>query len=370
MKTDKLKQNGQGLQNKIFFLSVSIRVYLWTIKLSLFLLLILTSLFFAACRGSQSALDAGGIQSERLESLWWIFFYVCAAVYLIVMAVLLTAWYRAKKADAETAPEIAPDTRREKRVSNIVKGAVAVTLVTMFVLMISSFRTGRAIGSLSSAPDYLSIKVTGHQWWWEIEYQDKVPSNNVTTANELHLPVGRPVKLELKSDDVIHSFWLPNLHGKKDLVPNMPTVFYFQADKPGTYWGQCAEFCGYQHAKMRFIVVVESPEDFNNWIASGRQSSVEPATDLQKRGQEIFLTSSCVQCHTVQGTIANGRVGPNLTHIASRPYIAAGSLENTRAHLENWVTDPQKIKPGIRMPMNNYEAEDLRALIDYLESLK
>jgi cytochrome c oxidase subunit II len=332
--------------------------------------LFLICLFLSGCRGSQSALDAGGVQSERLENLWWIFFFVCAAVYLIVMAVLIAAWYRAKKASAETAPEIKPNPEREKRVGNIVKGAIAVTILTLFVLMISSFRTGRAINSLSSAPDYLSIKVTGHQWWWEIEYQDAVPSNNVTTANELHIPVGRPIKLELKSNDVIHSFWLPNLHGKKDLVPNMPTAFYFQADKPGTYWGQCAEFCGYQHAKMRFIVVVESPEEFDKWINAGRQSSMPPATDLQKRGREIFLTSSCVQCHTVQGTIAAGRVGPNLTHIASRPYIAAGSLRLTREHLQNWVTDPQKIKPGIRMPMNNYSTEDLQALIEYLESLK
>jgi len=339
--------------------------YIW-----LNLLPALAAFLCASCRGSQSALDAAGVQSERLENLWWLFFYVCAAVYLIVMTVLLAAWYRAKKADAETAPEITPNAEREKRISNIVKGAIAVTLVTLFVLMISSFRTGRALNSLSKAQNHLSIKVTGHQWWWEIEYQDAIPSNNVMTANELHIPVGRPVKLELQSNDVIHSFWVPVLHGKKDLVPNLPTTIYFQADKPGTYWGQCAEFCGYQHAKMRFIVVVESPEEFDAWINTGRQSSIQPSTDLQKRGQEIFLTSSCTQCHTIQGTIAGGRVGPNLTHIASRPYIAAGSLQNTRGHLQNWVTDPQKIKPGIRMPMNNYSPEDLQALIEYLESLK
>jgi cytochrome c oxidase subunit II len=212
--------------------------------------------------------------------------------------------------------------------------------------------------------------VTGHQWWWQAEYRYDVPDSNVMTANEIHIPVGRPIKLELRSNDVIHSFWLPNLHGKKDLIPNYPTTFYFMADKPGTYWGQCAEFCGYQHAKMRFIVIAEPPDQFAAWIDAQRQPSVQPANDVQKRGQQIFMTSVCTQCHTIQGTRAGGSVGPNLTHIASRQYIAAGSLANTREHLANWVTDPQKFKPGIRMPMNEYSKEDLNALIDYLETLK
>jgi cytochrome c oxidase subunit 2 len=334
------------------------------------LLLAAAGLLGASCRGAQSALDAAGVQSERLENLWWVFFYVCAAVYLAVMAVLIAAFFRTPKADAGTAAEIRPDAAREKRLSNTVKAAVAVTLIALFALMIISFRTGRAVNSLAQSPDHLSIKIKGHQWWWEVEYQDATPSNNVTTANEIHIPVGRPIKLELQSTDVIHSFWLPNLHGKKDLVPNYPAVFYFQADKPGTYWGQCAEYCGYQHAKMRFMVVAEAAEDFNNWLVSQRQPSARPADDLQKRGQEIFLTSVCTQCHTVQGTPANGKVGPSLTHIASQQYIAAGSLENTREHLEKWVTDPQQIKPGIRMPMNNYSKEDLAALVEYLRSLK
>ncbi|HEY0458439.1 MAG TPA: cytochrome c oxidase subunit II [Pyrinomonadaceae bacterium] len=337
-------------------------------KKSLFL--IFAGAVLSGCRGSQSALDSAGVQSGRLESLWWLFFSITAAVYVITMTVLLIALFRRRAADEQTAPELAPDAAREKRISNTVKGAVAVTLLTLFVLMIVSFRTGSAIQTLAGAEEPLQIKVTGHQWWWEIEYQNAVPSNNVTTANEIHLPAGRPIKLVLQSNDVIHSFWLPNMHGKKDLVPNYPTVFYFQADKPGTYWGQCAEYCGYQHAKMRFIVTVESPEDFDNWYKAQQQSSAQPSNDVQKRGQEIFLTSVCTQCHTIQGTQAGGRVGPNLTHIATRPYIAAGSLQNTREHLQNWVTDPQRIKPGIRMPMNNYSPEDLQALVEYLESLK
>lgn len=330
--------------------------------------------FLSSCRGSQSALDSAGVQSDRLANLWWIFFYVCTAVYLIVMAVLLTAFFRArresKRANAETAPDVSPDQTAENRLSNIIKGAVAVTLIILFVFMIASFRTGRAINSLASHPEPLIIKITGYQWWWEVEYQDRIPSNNVLTANEIHIPVGRPVKFLLQSTDVIHSFWVPNLHGKKDLVPGYPTTFMFEASKPGVFWGQCAEFCGYQHAHMRFAVVAESPEDFDKWVVAQRQSSVQPTTDLQKRGQEVFLTTTCAQCHTIQGTIANARVGPNLTHIASRMTLAAGTLPNTKGHLGGWISDPQAVKPGVRMPQNTYSSEDLQALLEYLQSLK
>jgi len=334
-------------------------------------MLALASFLFASCGGRQSALDAAGIQAERLQDLWWLFFYITAAVYLIVMAVLLIALFRNKKVDERTPPEVEPDEARETRIGYIVKGAVAVTVVTLFALMITSFRTGKAINSMAETPPAVAIKITGHQWWWEVEYQDeKTPSNNVLTANEIHVPVGQPVKLMLQSNDVIHSIWLPNFHGKKDLVPNYPTTFYFSADKPGVYWGQCAEFCGYQHAKMRFTVVAETPEEYQSWYQAQQQAPQPAADEMQKRGEQIFLTSVCTQCHTVQGTTANGRVGPNLTHIAARPYIAAGSLQNTGDHLKQWITDPQAIKPGIRMPMNQYTGDDMQALVTYLESLK
>ena len=324
-----------------------------------------------SCRGSQSALDPAGIQSERLESLWWLFFSVTGAVYLIVMTVLLIAFFRRRKASSETSPELQPKPDGEKRLSNVIKAAVALTTIVLFVLMIVSFRAGRVVHSLAQGEDEpLSIRIKGQQWWWEVEYQDKIPSNNVTTANEIHLPVGRRVKIQVESTDVIHSFWVPNLHGKVDLIPNYRTTFFLRADKPGTYFGQCAEFCGYQHAKMRFIVIAESPADFDKWLQAQQQPGAPPTTDSQKRGQEIFLTTTCAQCHTIQGTPAFGRVGPNLTHIASRPYLAAGSLQNTREHLQSWVTDAQRIKPGNRMPMNPYSPDDLQALLDYLESLK
>jgi len=335
-------------------------------------LFIAAGLVASSCGGRQSAVDAAGIQAERLESLWWIFFWVTAVVYIVVMVLLIVAFFRNKRSNEEERPDTIPDPTRENRATRIVGGAVAVTVITLFVLMITSFRAGRAVNSLGEKPPDLSIKVTGHQWWWEVEYQDDGnPSNNVTTANELHVPIGRTVKIMLQSNDVIHSLWMPNLHGKKDLVPIYPTTFYFEADRPGNYWGQCAEFCGYEHAKMRIAITAESPEDFQTWLNAARRTPPPPNNGtVESRGRDIFLQSVCAQCHTVSGTNAAGRVGPNLTHIAARPYIAAGSLQNTGENLEAWITDPQHIKPGVYMPMNQYSDDDLLALTAYLKSLK
>ena len=328
-------------------------------------------LLLAACGGRQSAVDAAGIQADRLESLWWTFFAVTAVVYVVVMILLIIAWIKTRKVNEEERPDVVPDPGRERRAKTVVSGALVITVITLFVLMVTSFRAGRAINSLSETPPDLSIKVTGHQWWWEIQYSDDVtPANNVTTANELHVPVGRTVKIMLQSNDVIHSLWMPNFHGKKDLIPIYPTTFYFNAEKPGNYWGQCAEFCGYQHAKMRLVITAESPEDFQKWIDAGRQTPPIPTDTVRKRGEEIFTTSVCAQCHTIQGTGAGGRVGPDLTHIASRPYIGAGAMVNTSDNLANWILDPQKIKPGIKMPQSQFSDEDLNALVTYLESLK
>jgi cytochrome c oxidase subunit 2 len=335
------------------------------------------SLFAAAtlCLGAygqnQSALDAAGIQAQRLEHLWWVFFYICVGVYVIVLTVLLAALFKRKTSNGDISPDVRPDQAREKQAGLVVKGAVGMTAVIILALMIMSFQTGRAIGSQQYAPQPLTLKITGSQWWWSVEYVDNEdPSNNIRTANELHLPMGRPVQIAFTSTDVIHSFWVPNLHGKIDLIPNYPTTFFFRPDKEGIYFGQCAEFCGYQHAKMRFTVYVHSQVDFDAWANAQRQTPAAPAYSALQRGQQIFLTSTCTQCHAVQGTPANGSVGPNLTHVASRRYIAAGSLQNTNENLRKWITDPQAIKPGNRMPMHTYSNEDLTSLVTYIESLK
>jgi cytochrome c oxidase subunit 2 len=333
------------------------------------------SLLLSGCAGVQSALDPAGPQSGRISGHWWLMFYTLSAVFLIVMCVLLAAAFRTRRSvsSSETAnlPDVKPEPGRERRMSHTVAGGIVVTIIILFVLLLSSFLTGRALYSIASAgEDALTVEVTGQQWWWKVQYSNRIPSQIVTTANEIHIPVNRPVRFKLTSQDVIHSFWIPNLHGKTDLIPGHVTYIWIRADRTGTYRGQCAEFCGYQHAHMAFTVIVESEEQFKAWYDAQLRPAAEPATPEQARGQQVFLTSPCILCHRIQGTDAGGAVGPDLTHIASRPTLAAGTLENTRGQLAGWVVDSQGIKPGNRMPPNNLEPQDLQSLLDYLQSLK
>jgi cytochrome c oxidase subunit 2 len=247
--------------------------------------------------------------------------------------------------------------------------AVGVTVVVLFVLLVASVWTGRAIASPGPTSAVI-VNLTGHQWWWEAEYEDAVPSQRVRTANELHIPTGRPVVLKVTSHDVIHSFWVPNLHGKRDLIPGYTTAIWLQADRPGIYRGQCAEFCGYQHARMALFVIAEPDGDYQKWIANQRKAAVEPSSDVESRGRDVFLESTCRQCHTIRGTIAGATAGPDLTHLSSRGTIAAGTLPNRRGQLAGWILDSQSIKPGNRMPPHGIPGQDLQALVSYLESLK
>jgi cytochrome c oxidase subunit 2 len=320
-------------------------------------------LLLDGCAGSQSALDPAGPQAGRISGIWWLMFWVCSAVFVIVMAFLLFAVFRSRP-KAEAAGE-----ENDRDMTRVVTGAVAATVVILFVFLVVSYSVSRRVSS-SPVTDPLTIKVTGYQWWWKVEYEDAVPSNIVTTANEIHIPVGQAVALKLKSRDVIHSFWVPNLHGKRDLIPGHEATIWLQADREGVFRGQCAEFCGYQHAHMAFVVVAEPTDQFYGWLDQQRKPAPHPADPAQARGQQVFLSKPCVMCHTIKGTPASASVGPDLTHLASRQSIAAGTLPNTRDHLAGWVVDSQSIKPGNRMPQNNLSSEDLQSLLTYLESLK
>jgi cytochrome c oxidase subunit 2 len=317
---------------------------------------------------ASSALDPAGPQAAAASRLWWLFLGVTSVVYLIVVLMALLAVAR-RKEQAEEAP-LKPDPRTEHRMHFVVGGAVGITILILFTFLVSDFLVGRKIYALSSAPDQLEIQVVGHQWWWEVQYQDQTPSHIVMTANEIHIPVGVPIKLTLDSRDVIHSFWVPSLSGKKDLIPGHPTRLWLQADRAGTFDGQCAEFCGHQHAHMRLQLIAEDRAAFDKWLEMQRQPSIQPSSDLQKRGQEVFLNGTCVMCHTISGTGARGKVGPNLTHIGSQTMLAASTLPNTADNLFHWVRNPHDIKPGVLMPQNGMNDEELHALVDYLESLK
>ncbi|HKS28071.1 MAG TPA: cytochrome c oxidase subunit II [Pyrinomonadaceae bacterium] len=328
----------------------------------------------SGCAGVQSAVDPAGPQAGSISGLWWLMLYTLSAVFVIVICFVLVAAFRRRRplsGESADGPDTRPEAEQERRMSRTVIAGVALTILILFVLLVSSYLTGRKIYSAGySAQGALMIEVTGHQWWWDVRYNDPSPSRMVTTANEIHIPVGRAVVFRLTSADVIHSFWIPNLHGKMDLIPGHYTNIWIKADRAGTYRGQCAEFCGYQHAHMAFTVVVEPEEQYRAWYESQLRSAPQPSTPQQARGQEVFLSSPCIMCHRVQGTDAGGRAGPDLTHIGTRPTLGAGTVENTRGNLAGWVIDPQKIKPGIRMPPNNLEPQDLQALLDYLQSLK
>jgi cytochrome c oxidase subunit 2 len=215
------------------------------------------------------------------------------------------------------------------------------------------------------------LRLVGHQWWWEVEYLSAQPNLRVTTANEIHIPVGRPVDIDLTSYDVIHSFWVPELHGKVDLIPTVMNRIRIEADRPGIYRGQCAEYCGEQHAHMILTVIAQPPADYAAWLAHEREDAVSPITEQEERGQMLFLTRPCVTCHAIRGTPAGSHVGPDLTHMGRRLRIAANMLENNPANLAAWATHAQSLKPGAHMPnVTSFNGDELQALVAYLASLK
>lgn len=326
-------------------------------------------LCFSSCGGIQNSINPAGPQADNLSRLWWLMFTVCSVVFVIVMIALLLS-LRNRTRDSLSVPVLDLPREQERRRRNLMISAVTVTTIILFVFLIASFSAGRSMSANLAHKNGLAIEVTGHQWWWEVRYTDVDASNIFTTANEIHIPVGVPVTFTLHAGDVIHSFWVPNLAGKKDLIPGKVNTIWLQADKPGVYRGQCAEYCGLQHAQMALWVVAEPQDQFNAWRQSQTQTSVAPATDSQKRGQQVFLSSTCVMCHAVNGTAAGSNIGPNLTHVGSRNTIGAATMANTRDHLAQWIRDSQSIKPGNRMPQNNLSDADLQSLVDYLQSLK
>ena len=305
----------------------------------------------------QDMFAAAGPHAERIVELWWVTFGICAVVFAAVLIAFLLALRKGMAGSAVAARPYVP-----------VAAALAVSTVLLVVLMLLSFGTDRALATLAGE-DPLKIEIIAHRWWWEARYQDPDPARSFTTANELHIPVGRAIELTLKADDVIHSFWVPNLGGKRDLIPGRTATLRLQAEQAGTYRGQCAEFCGVQHAKMGLVVYAS--DDYESWAQAQRASAAEPKTDEQKRGRELFVTGTCAMCHAIQGTAAHGRRAPDLTHFASRKTLAAGAVPNTPGYLAGWIIDPHSIKPGVNMPAHaTLSASDLQALVAYLGTLK
>jgi cytochrome c oxidase subunit II len=325
--------------------------------------LLAAALPLAGCGGVQSALDPQGRESSEIAWLIWLFTGVSAVIWLAVMAALVIGFLR-----RETDPAESPLSPRDDRTRiAAVTAAVALTAITVIGLTVLSYRTDKSLAAPGAGP--VTLRVISHQWWWEVRYEDPAPSRNFTTANEIKVPVGVPVRLKLQSDDVIHSIWVPNLAGKQDLIPGWTNAMTFTANAPGKYRGQCAEFCGFQHAHMAVWVEAVSFEEFDRWTKQQIAAAAPPAAE-NKEGERIFMTSGCILCHAVRGTTAGGKTGPDLTHLASRETLAAGTLDNSHDNLEAWIADPQGIKPGANMPRVKLTADQREKLVRYLEGLK
>jgi cytochrome c oxidase subunit II len=318
----------------------------------------------AGCGGNwQSAFGAYGSAAISLKHLIILIVAVCSVVWMLVMVALIVALWRKREAQP-TSPEPA----RERRMTMAVAGAVVATILIISTFTVLSFIATRALNV--AGQDDLTIRVSGLQWWWRLEYVGPDPSQRFETANEIHIPVGRNVRLRLEGLDVIHSFWVPSLAGKQDLVPGRSNELTIRAERNGVYRGQCAEFCGMQHAHMALLVIAEPQEDFDRWAAAQRQAATPPIAEEAAAGLQTFLAKPCAACHTVRGTTATGTTGPDLTHVGNRRTIAAGLLETTRGSLAAWIADPQTIKPGNNMPWVPLTPDELRAVSAYLASLK
>jgi cytochrome c oxidase subunit 2 len=322
--------------------------------------LVPTLLGAAGCSGGpQSTLHASGLGAQRTEGLWWLFFWISVAVFAEVM--LLLGWA----------------VWRRRRESVRVRGGDALGMVTVlgvaipFVILVVVYSFGlydlNALASPPGGKPAVTVDVIGHQWWWEIRYADQP---GAVTANEMHIPVGESVQVRLRTADVQHSFWVPNLMPKTDLIAGKINKTWLFTEHAGTYRGQCAEYCGRQHAFMALRVVAEPPARFRSWVAALAAPTPRPMTAAEQRGLQVFEQSSCASCHTVRGTTAVGQVGPDLTTIGSRWSIGAGAAPNDAGHLGGWIANSQTIKPGNAMPPQPVPAQDLPDLVAYLKSLK
>ncbi|MEX0717842.1 MAG: cytochrome c oxidase subunit II [Planctomycetaceae bacterium] len=304
----------------------------------------------------QSVLHPASADSAEVAWLWWLLCGVCAAVFLVV--VVLTGIAVARPRASDGPPALGH--------RFIVMSGIVVPSLVLFVLLVIALRSQASLRPPEEGP---TIRVIGHQWWWEVEY----PEEGIVTANELHIPVGVPVRIELRAGDVIHSFWVPNLNGKMDMLPERDNVTWLHADRPGVYRGQCAEYCGTQHALMALEVIALPQAEYDEWIAARQPPRPAPSPErvaVLRHGQQVFFEAGCSKCHAIRGTATTSEKGPDLTHIGSRRTIGAALLPNNRGNLAGWIANPQALKPGNLMPPTHLESADLHALVAYLESLK
>jgi cytochrome c oxidase subunit II len=321
-------------------------------------------------------MQPAGAGAAAIAPLAWLLIAIAAGVCLLVVILIVAGGARRRGRSAEHAlAETGGGTMW------IQLGGILIPVIILAAVFVLSERTlslipGYAHAATRAAPLPTSdstptIEVTGRQWWWQVRYRSAGNAGAFTTANEIHLPVGRPVRILIRSVDVNHSFWIPQLHPKEDAIPGRVNTILVRADRPGTYRGECSEFCGQEHARMAFTVVAESPARYAEWVAHESQDARTPPGGEAARGQAAFLDNACAFCHAIRGTMAGGAVAPDLTHIASRPTLAAGTVANSRPMLEGWIMNAPAMKPGTQMPaFPQLDAATLRGLIAYLETLR
>jgi cytochrome c oxidase subunit 2 len=328
---------------------------------------VVLGILLAACtRGlPYDTLDPAGPVAQKQADLYWLVFWIAAGVFVLVEGLLVYAMIRFRRRSADDTPrQIHGNTRLE----------IMWTILPALLLAGVAVPTVGTIFDLASRPegDVLEVNVTGHQWWWEVEY----PDLGLITANEIHVPSDRPVAINLTSNDVIHSFSVPRLAGKQDLLPGRTNTIYLEAPEPGTYLGLCQEYCGLSHANMRFRVIAQDPGDFDEWVTAQRgEAAVPPSGSVEAEGLEYFSTGQCIGCHTVRGVeAAVGRVGPDLTHVGSRGTFAGAIFDLNEEELTRWLEDAPAVKPGAKMPSGLREMglteDQIEAMVAYLLSLE
>ena len=320
---------------------------------------VLLALVLGACGGhAPSMLNGHGPEARRVSGVWWLMFALAAAVYVVVAAFIVFAIVRGRRSQEEPAKAPKDDTF-------VWLGGIVAPVVILGVLAVVTVRTTQALRNPERGE--LRISVVGKRWWWDVTY----PDAGVRSANEIHIPVGRPVDLELTSDNVIHSFWVPQLAGKMDTIPGQTNHLRLTASEAGTYRGACAEYCGIEHAHMGFQVVADPPVDFDRWLARRQGGAGLTATsDQAAKGELVFNREACAGCHAVRGTPATARIGPDLSDFGSRQWIGSLTVANTPANMAHWITDPGSLKPGTLMPPTALSADDIAAVTAYLEGLK
>ncbi len=304
--------------------------------------------------GGHSVVGPHGPEAGRIAALAWFMFALAGLITLVVFVLLLVGLFRRGSGDEQ------PTWWRRL----VIGGGMVVPAIVLATL------SGLTIWALStdpgSKPGDVHITVVGHQFWWEVHYD----GTKAVTANEIHVPVGTRVRFTLESADVIHSFWVPSLAGKVDMIPGHVNHVTMRADKVGTYRGQCAEFCGIQHANMAFEVIAQPRAEYRRWLANEAADAARPHGTLAKKGLNVFTSRSCAGCHTIRGTSATATFGPDLTHVADRRTLAALTIPNDRSHLKSWITSAQSIKPGSKMPDLALPRDQVNALVAYLRQLK